>query len=143
MRAIDQGIGRAVWFVGGADPDRVADLVEGFPVERRADLYSGVGLAATYAGGADDAELKDLAERGVRYWPQIAQGSAFGATARVEAGLVVADTGRATRLLCGIDPEAAAAVCARNRPAPVVDGGQPAYETWRTRIAAELAGGAR
>ncbi|WP_225850069.1 DUF1702 family protein [Streptomyces sp. HPF1205] len=141
-RAIDQGIGRAVWFVGGADPARVADLVDGFPAERRADLYSGVGLAATYAGGADDRELKDLAERAARYRPQVAQGSAFGATARVEAGLVVAETGRATRLLCGSDPETAAAVCARTRPVPVVDHGQPAYETWRTRIAAELAGGA-
>ncbi|HEU4424939.1 MAG TPA: DUF1702 family protein, partial [Pilimelia sp.] len=52
-RAIDQGIGRAMWFVGGADAELVATMIDKFPEQRRADLYSGAGLAATYAGGAD------------------------------------------------------------------------------------------
>src|SRR5262249_30596908 len=56
-RAMAQGIGRASWFVGGADPRVVADLLDRFPESRRADLYSGAGLAATYAGGADEPEL--------------------------------------------------------------------------------------
>ena len=34
-------------------PEVVADLIDRFPAERRADLYSGAGLAATYAGGVD------------------------------------------------------------------------------------------
>src|SRR4051794_23368564 len=55
--AIDQGIGRALWFVGGTDVERVTALIGGFPAERQPDLYSGAGLAATYAGGAEIAEL--------------------------------------------------------------------------------------
>jgi hypothetical protein len=49
-RVIDQGIGRALWFVCGADTDRLADTIAGFDPGRRPDLWSGVGLAAAYAG---------------------------------------------------------------------------------------------
>jgi hypothetical protein len=49
-QVIDQGIGRALWFVCGADTDRLADTIAGFAPERRPDLWSGVGLAAAYAG---------------------------------------------------------------------------------------------
>ena len=45
--AIDQGIGRALWFFAGTDPGRVTDLIDGFAAERHADLYAGVGLAVT------------------------------------------------------------------------------------------------
>lgn len=47
---VDQGIGRALWFVCGADTDRLADTIAGFAPGRRPDLWSGVGLAAAYAG---------------------------------------------------------------------------------------------
>jgi hypothetical protein len=49
-QVIDQGIGRALWFVCGADTDRLADTIAGFAPGRRPDLWSGVGLAAAYAG---------------------------------------------------------------------------------------------
>ncbi len=39
--AVDQGIGRALWFIGGTDPAVVSDLVDSFAADRRADLYSG------------------------------------------------------------------------------------------------------
>ena len=51
LRAFDQGVGRALWFVHGARHDAVADAVERFPRRRRPDLWSGVGLAAVFAGG--------------------------------------------------------------------------------------------
>ncbi len=89
-RAVDQGIGRAMWFVGGTDADRVATMVEKFPEHRRPDLYSGAGLAATYAGGADEEEMRLFWRRAGEHRPQLAQGSAFAASARVRAGLVVA-----------------------------------------------------
>jgi len=54
----DQGIGRAMWFVGGTDVELVATMIDKFPDHRRADLYSGAGLAATYAGGAHEQELR-------------------------------------------------------------------------------------
>src|SRR5262249_43750809 len=48
-RAFDQGLGRSLWFVHGADVERIASSVKSFSVRRRGDLWSGVGLAATYA----------------------------------------------------------------------------------------------
>lgn len=50
-RVIDQGIGRAMWFVCGGDVDRLYDAIATFAPERRADLMSGAGLAVAYAGG--------------------------------------------------------------------------------------------
>ncbi|APU15750.1 MULTISPECIES: DUF1702 family protein [Actinoalloteichus] len=135
---VDQGIGRALWFVGGTDAARVADLIDAFPADRRSDLYSGAGLAATYLGGADEDELRVFADRSGEYRPQVAQGSAFAAEARVRAGLVVEHTGLATRMFCAADPEGAAAVSRTARPEQPVSGALPAFEVWRRRIADEF-----
>ncbi|MBB5920880.1 hypothetical protein FHR81_001918 [Actinoalloteichus hoggarensis] len=136
--AIDQGIGRALWFVGGTDAARVADLIDAFPAARRADLFSGAGLAATYLGGVDEAELRLFAERAGQHRPQVAQGAAFAAEARVRAGLVVEHTGVATRVFCAADPDGAADVSRAARPAPSTSEAVPAFETWRRRIAEEF-----
>ncbi|MEU3207559.1 DUF1702 family protein [Streptomyces cyaneofuscatus] len=133
--AVDQGIGRALWFIGGTDPAVVSDLVDSFAADRRADLYSGVGLAACYAGGASEAELLYLLERAGHYRPQLAQGIAFASTTRVESGLLTPHTEMAARLLCGMTPQQATEVCSRARPDPVVDGRLTAYEVWRREIA--------
>jgi len=146
-RAIDQGIGRAMWFVGGADADRVATMIDKFAAHRRADLYSGAGLAATYAGGADADELLSFRQRAGEHGGQVAQASVFAATARVRAGLVTDHTRVATRALCGLTPEAVAQISDDLRPAapgrlipgrlaaPGRETGIPAYEVWRQRLA--------
>jgi enediyne biosynthesis protein E3 len=136
-RAIDQGIGRAMWFVGGTDPDLVADLIDRFPESRRSDLYSGAGLAATYAGGVDEDELRTLVERAGPYADRLAQGSAFAAKARIRAGLLVPHTELATRILCGLSAADAAGICDRQHPVGRAPNGVPAYEAWRRGIAAE------
>lgn len=136
--AIDQGIGRALWFVGGTDADRVADMIDGYAPERHADLWSGAGLAATYAGGGDRDELTRFAERAGAHRSILAQGSAFAAEARIRAGLLVPHTEAATRVLCGLEPVEAARVCAQTRPDRPDEGAVPAYEVWRNRIATEL-----
>lgn len=133
-RVIDQGIGRAMWFVGGADPNRVADLLDKFPESRRADLYAGSGLAATYAGSATEDELWTYLRRAGDYAPQVAQGSAFAATARVETGLTTEHTRLAVRVLAGVTPEQAAKVVAEARPANYTGGDVPSYELWRQGI---------
>ncbi|MGD0602495.1 MAG: DUF1702 family protein [Streptosporangiaceae bacterium] len=140
-RAIDQGIGRATWFVCGTDPNLVADTLDAFDASRRADLYSGAGLAATYAGGVDEAELRVFLERGKPYLPQIAQASAFAATARVRAGLVTPHTELAARVICGTTPEGAARICDKNLPRPSEGSADqvPAFELWRQHVAANLA----
>ncbi|MER5426590.1 DUF1702 family protein [Streptosporangium roseum] len=137
-RALDQGIGRALWFVNGTDGDRVASMIEGFPESRRADLYGGAGLAATYAGGAQEDELLAFRERAGEYRPLLAQGSAFAAEARVRADLLVPHNEVAAQVICGTTPERAAQVTHETRPAGTVQGQLPAYEVWRQRIANEL-----
>lgn len=134
--AIDQGIGRAMWFVGGTEAELVATMIEKFPESRQPDLWSGAGLAATYAGGAGTQELETFYDRAGKYRPQVAQGSAFASTARLEAGLLVPHTGVATQVFCGMDPHQASQVSADCQPEPVDTEDLPAYELWRQRIAA-------
>ncbi|WP_281287443.1 DUF1702 family protein [Amycolatopsis cihanbeyliensis] len=145
-RAIDQGIGRAMWFVGGTDVTLVANMINKFDADRRPDLFAGVGLAATYAGGAGEPELRTLAERAGDCRAQLAQGSAFAASARVIAGLVTPHTELATRVLCGVTPEHADQICQESVPAEHTtgsEGGKPAFEVWRQRIADKLVAAAR
>ncbi len=135
---IDQGIGRAMWFVGGTDVGRVTDLIDSFPADRRADLYAGTGLAATYAGGVGEAELVELRTHAGEYRVQLAQGSAFAAEARIRAGLVQPHTAVATGVLCGTTPARAAQLTQDVRPRAATPGLQ-AYQSWRPDIAAQFA----
>ncbi|MDU0289339.1 DUF1702 family protein [Saccharothrix longispora] len=141
--AIDQGIGRASWFVRGTDPVLVADLVDSFPEARRGDLWSGIGLAATYAGGGDDPaaaerDLRTLLARAGDHRGNLAQGSAFAAHARVRAGIVPAHSVLATGVLCGMTPQEAAGLTDECRPDHQAGGDKPAYEIWRQRLADAL-----
>ena len=137
-RAIDQGIGRALWFINGTDPTRVAAAIDGFAEDRRSDLYSGAGLAATYAGGADEDELRLFQQLAGVHRSYLAQACAFAADARVRAGLVVPHTAVATQVFCGATPEEAARISAAVCPDHSVQGDLPAYEVWRRRLATEF-----
>ncbi|MEU7821734.1 DUF1702 family protein [Catellatospora sp. NPDC049133] len=139
QHAIDQGIGRGMWFVGGTDAELVARMINRFPAQRRADLYAGAALAATYAGGADRDELACFWDLGRAYRPQIAQGSAFAAGARVRAGLDVPHTETATQLFCGLNPVQAKRVTDDALTDLADDGSTPSWEVWRRRIADTLA----
>lgn len=144
---VDQGIGRALWFVCGADADRLAGTIAGFAPDRRADLWAGAGLAAAYAGyqsAADladedpaaiqavEASLRELAICAGRYLPDIAQGAAFAAKARYEAGLITPHTVTAVRVLCGMEVAEAARCTDDARPADPA--AADAYQVWRHRI---------
>jgi hypothetical protein len=139
LRAFDQGLGRSLWFVEGADAGRVVDAVAAFARERQSDLWSGVGLACAYAGGADDAGLEHLRAAAGQFAPQLAQGAAFAAKARQRAGNKASHTETACRLLCGTTADAAAEVTVAAARLLPRDGEEPAYETWRQRIASEMA----
>jgi hypothetical protein len=84
-RAFDHGLGRSIWFVGGADVDRVTTIIEEFSVARRRDLWAGVGLACAYAGGVGASSLEKLQVNAGKYMPHIRQGVAFAAKARERA----------------------------------------------------------
>jgi enediyne biosynthesis protein E3 len=138
---VDQGIGRALWFVGGTDVETVTTLIERFPAGRKADLYAGTGLAATYAGGVDASELALLRERAGPFGPQLAQASAFAAEARLRAGNATEHTAVATGVLCGTTPREAASITLDLRPAVPDNTDLPAYEAWRRAVIDRLAVG--
>ncbi len=137
-RAVDQGIGRALWFVAGADPAGVASRALRFAPERRADLWSGIGLAATYAGGGTVEELDALVALAGEFRAPLAQGAAFAATARAVAGNPTLVVDRAARALSGrSSSELWQLAKACEPPAPRAVLGDD-YEHWRARLREEL-----
>ena len=138
-RAFDQGLGRSIWFVRGANPGLIPRTIASFPPTRRADLWSGIGLACAYAGGADGPGVAALSEAAGLYRAHLAQGAAFAAKTRQRAGNPAPHTELACQALCGCSAETAAGVtddCLRGLPG---DGQAPAYEHWRQRIQATFA----
>jgi hypothetical protein len=135
-RGFDQGLGRSLWFVDGADVGRIPRTVGAFPVARQADLWSGVGLACAYAGGRSRAEIEELRQAAGPFAPQLAQGVAFAAKARERAGNPAAPTELACQVVWGMDAAAAAAVTdsVLSDPLPADRPGEPGFELWRRRI---------
>lgn len=141
-RAFDQGLGRSLWFVCGANPQRAAHAIGRLPNERHADLWSGLGLAATYAGGVSRHALDTLRRAAGTFLPVVAQGAAFAAAARLEAHNLNEDTRTGCQVFCGCEPAEAASVVAQARDRLSRDDGtgRPQYEAWRQSIGAAFAG---
>ncbi len=138
-RYFDQGVGRALWFSGGASVDRVVRQIENFPAHRHADLWSGVGLASAYGGGATAQELQSVLARAEPYGPQLARGAATAAWGRRQAGNQAAHTDLACEIYCGRDSgRAAAALDDAARDLPVISV-EPVYEIWCRRTEQRLA----
>ncbi|WP_049565865.1 DUF1702 family protein [Nonomuraea sp. SBT364] len=138
-RAVDQGVGRALWFIhGGRGPD-VAAAVRRFAAGRRADLWSGVGLAATFAGGCAPDALAALREEAGEHRDELAQGSVFALKARHYSGHVPAHSEAAGSVLTGLSVEAAVALADDTAVEPGMPDGVPDYELWRRRVRAHFA----
>lgn len=135
-RAVDQGIGRALWFIHGARVPDVTAAVETFADHRQADLWSGVGLAAAFAGGCGREELDELRRAAGEHGAELALGVVFAAKARTYAGFVPAHTDLATTALAGMSVDAAVALADRTAVDPSGPGPVPPYEMWRERIRA-------
>jgi enediyne biosynthesis protein E2 len=133
QRAVDQGIGRALWFICGAQAPSVAAAVRAFPPGRQPDLWSGVGLAAGFAGGCDTEALRGLRREAGEHAGQLGVGAVFAVKARSYAGLVPDQTGRAVAAFCEMSVPAAVAL-ADDTAVPESAGPVPAYEAWRGRI---------
>lgn len=133
-RVFDQGLGRSLWFVDGADIKHIPATISEFPDDRRPDLWSGVGLACAYAGAVGRAEMESLKTSAQAYCFQLAQGAAFAAKARERACNETEYTNNACRIFCGITAAEAAKVVdiALNNLSD--DEERPAYEVWRQRI---------
>src|SRR5919202_3576900 len=109
-RVFDQELGRSLWFVNGADVDRIPVTIAAFCPSRQADLWSGIGLACAYAGGVDRWAIEALRIAARSYLPQLAQGAAFAAKTRSRAGNPAVHTELACEILCGMSAEAAAEI---------------------------------
>ncbi|HET8642995.1 MAG TPA: DUF1702 family protein [Pseudonocardiaceae bacterium] len=138
-RAVDQGIGRALWFMnGGVVPD-VSAALRRFAPQRHADLWSGVGLASTFAGGTDGAGLRQLRREAGEHAADLALGAVFAIKARDYAGFVPPHSAAATQALTGLSVEAAVKVADIGAGGQVrATEGAPAYEHWRRLIKARL-----
>nr|WTA64415.1 DUF1702 family protein [Micromonospora sp. NBC_00855] len=137
--AVDQGVGRALWFVHGADAPAVAAAVDRFASSRQGDLWSGVGLAATFAGGSGPDELARLLQAAGDFAPDLAQGAVFAAKARHHAGHVPEHSRVAMAALGDRTVEAAAALADDSAVRPAPAGGLPPYELWRRNVRAHFA----
>lgn len=139
-RAFDQGLGRSLWFVCGAEVERIRATVEGFDTSRQADLWSGVGLACAYAGGAESAEVERLRASAGAFRGDLAQGAAFAAKTRERAGNLCAHTEEVCGVLCEMSAGMAARVTdvalgeLRDEDGAADEEGVPAYEVWRSAI---------
>lgn len=140
LRAVDQGIGRALWFIHGGRCDAVAEAVGRFPGDRRADLFSGVGLAATFAGGATATELAGLREAAARagHDADLALGAVFAVKARHHARFVPPQTVTGAAELTGLDVEEAVDLADRTEVDRAGTGPLPQYELWRRNIRAHF-----
>jgi enediyne biosynthesis protein E2 len=137
-RALDQGIGRALWFMHGGMVDDVASAVARFAATRRADLWSGVGLAATFAGGCDHdglVALRRLArEQDIAHEAHLAVGAVFAAKARMFSGHLPDHCDAAVRALADLSAAAASDLADSAVQRDVGTREEPTYETWRRQI---------
>lgn len=133
-RVFDQGLGRSIWFVKGANVAAVASAIYAFPSARRNDLWSGAGLACAYAGGCSRLALQSLRAAAGDHLPALAQGVAFAAKTRHCAANLNSHTETTCRVMCGQSAQEAAA----STDAALMDlheeSGVPAYEVWRRRV---------
>ncbi len=138
--AFDQGIGRSLWFVEGAGPQRLHGTISSFPADRQGDVWSGTGLACAYAGGRDRAAVEELLRHAGEHAPQFAQGIAFAAEARRQAGNLAPQTALACDVVWKLDAEQVARLAVEageDLPPVPADTAEPAYEVWRRRIQAQ------
>jgi hypothetical protein len=134
LRAVDQGIGRALWFIHGGRAADVAAAVQRFASSRHPDLWSGVGLAATFAGGSPPDGLALLRKEAAGYEAELGQGAVFALKARSYSGLVPEHTRVAIQALAGLSAEAAEALADDSAVTVSESAEVPAYELWRQRV---------
>jgi len=140
LRAVDQGIGRALWFIHGANALDVAAAAGRFASHRQPDLWSGIGLAATFAGGCDQEGLAALRRAAGDDWTQLALGSVFATKARVYSGTVPEHTVAACSVLTDMSVDKAVSL-ADDTAVTSGTAAEPAYELWRQRIRAHFTQG--
>jgi hypothetical protein len=134
-RAIDFGIGRALWFVHGGRPADAVAAARRFDPRRQADLFSGLGLASAFAGGCDAGELGALLDGAGEHRAEVGLGAVLAVKGRHFSGHVPGYTEAAAKVLTGMSVEQTVELADRTE-VPYGEGTAqtPAYELWRRRI---------
>ena len=138
QRMFDQGLGRSLWFVAGADVTHIRETISQFSPIRQPDLWSGVGLSCAYVGGVDKIAMAALRTAAEPHQVQLFQGAAFAANTRQREFNSTVHTELACQVFCSMSASAAAKItdiALENLPP---DAEEPAYEVWRRRIQAQF-----
>jgi hypothetical protein len=135
-RAYDQGAGRGIWFISGADVGKAAATIDSMAADRRPDLWAGVGLALCYAGPAGAKEFLTAKALAGPCAADMAMGVAIACTARVKDQSLLPEVREAISVLWNMTPEALAerveAMRQSTLPSALADG--TAYAAWRDKI---------
>lgn len=134
MQVFDQGLGRCIWFVGGAKVSEIIAIVDRFSEERKSNLWSGVGLACAYAGECGTSDLHQLLIGSKEHIAHFRQGIAFGVEARYRGCIVTDATRKTAEIACGQSVEDLAQLTVATREdVDTGSSGEP-YEKWRALI---------
>ena len=125
--ALDQGLGRSMWYHSRGVFSDAKATIEGFAAERQKDLWRGLGIAIAYVGGCTDDQLFDIFSETRAFQPQLAAGALMAQVSRNESGCVSADTQRTAELWWGINEVPLAEALALNRKNELLPN---AYQNW-------------
>jgi hypothetical protein len=81
-RLFDAGVGRAMWWVFGADPAAIASAIARFDEERQPEMWAGIGTALAYAGGGPARASSLLLNQAGAYRYDLLSGIPFAAHMR-------------------------------------------------------------
>jgi hypothetical protein len=95
----DAGVGRAMWWVFGADPESIKTAISGFERERRAEMWTGIGTAVAYAGGVPADVISILPKLAGEHRFDLLSGIPFAAHMRAKGGNPAPWTDEACSLL--------------------------------------------
>lgn len=129
-RVFDQGMGRSIWFVDGADVTHIAKTIAAFPPIRQADLWAGIGFVCTFSGGAERATLEALKTAAGPYQFALIEGSAFAAKSRQRIGSYSPHTELACEILSGMKANAVAENINKTLQSFQTNAATPNQEVW-------------
>ena len=98
--ALDQGLGRSIWYLNKGNIDDAKTMIESFAIERQKDLWRGLGIAIAYVGGCDEEILNEIFSKSKHYKPQLATGALMALVSRDAAKYISPDTELACKVFC-------------------------------------------
>lgn len=111
----DAGVGRAFWWVYGADEAQLVRVVARQAPDRKGAMWEGLGTALAYAGGVPPSAMRRLRDAAGAYRPDLRVGVGLAAFMRRRGGNAAEWTQQACREVLGLSEEGAAALVSRVR----------------------------